>query len=31
LAVRYKAKGMSYAEIADKLKVSRRSVIYWCK
>lgn len=31
LAVRYKAKGMSYTEIADKLKVSRRSVIYWCK
>ncbi|MFZ7812320.1 replication initiation protein [Acinetobacter lwoffii] len=31
LAVRYKAKGMSYTEIADKLRVSRRSVIYWCK
>ncbi len=31
LAVRYKAKGMSYTEIAEKLKVSRRSVIYWCK
>ena len=31
LAVRYKEKGMSYTEIADKLKVSRRSVIYWCK
>ena len=30
-AVRYKASGMSYTEIADKLKVSRRSVIYWCK
>ncbi|MEG1399955.1 MAG: replication initiation protein [Acinetobacter sp.] len=31
LAVRYKAKGMSNTEIAEKLKVSRRSVIYWCK
>ncbi|MGN5621853.1 replication initiation protein [Acinetobacter sp. Brlt_5] len=31
LAVRYKASGMSYTEIADKLNVSRRSVIYWCK
>ena len=30
-AVRYKASGMSYTEIADKLNVSRRSVIYWCK
>ncbi len=30
-AVRLKAKGMSNTEIAEKLKVSRRSVIYWCK
>jgi len=30
-AVALKAKGMSYTEIADKLNVSRRSVIYWCK
>lgn len=30
-AVALKAKGMSYTDIADKLNVSRRSVIYWCK
>ena len=30
-AVALRAKGMSYTEIADKLNVSRRSVIYWCK
>lgn len=30
-AVVLRAKGMSYTEIADKLNVSRRSVIYWCK
>ena len=30
-AVALRAKGMSYTEIADKLKVSRRSAIYWCK
>ena len=30
-AVRLKAKGMSNTDIAEKLKVSRRSVIYWCK
>lgn len=30
-AAALRAKGMSYTEIADKLNVSRRSVIYWCK
>jgi len=30
-AVALKAKGMSYTDIANKLNVSRRSVIYWCK
>lgn len=30
-AVTLRAKGISYTEIAEKLNISRRSAIYWCK
>ena len=30
-AVALKAEGLSYTQIAEQLKVARRSVINWCK